>query len=281
MAGPASGPWSAHRGQGGHAGRGQPGLTQRPVRQPQHLVRGHARGQPTRRSPARAGGRTAVRGSPAVSRSVIRIRYSPYLPTVSGRGGSGQVSADSSRTRSPSSRARLTVPIAPSVGQPSESSPGRLTASVAVVITASAPNTAATLRGQRVRAGCMAADHRDRAPGRLVHADHGGVGPLAVQQRGDQPDGGADREEADQPVALGPGPGQRLPGGPVVAAGLARPGVGQPLRGRPPAASHRDQADHRCPPHPRCRRRRGGLRYMPRRYRQRSASTYRAGPGFP
>ncbi len=36
------------------------------------------------------------------------------------------------------------MPIAPSVGQPRVSSPGRLTASVAVVITASAPNTSAT-----------------------------------------------------------------------------------------------------------------------------------------
>ncbi len=64
---------------------------------------------------------------------------------MSGSGGSGQVSADSSRIRSPSSRARLTGPMVPSVGQPSVSRPGRLTASVAVVMTASAPKTSATL----------------------------------------------------------------------------------------------------------------------------------------
>ena len=63
----------------------------------------------------------------------------------------------------------------------------------------------------------MAADERHGEPARLVDDDDAGVGLLVAQQRRDQPRRGAEREVADDQVALGPSPGQQLGGGPVVA----------------------------------------------------------------
>ena len=144
MAGPASGPWTACTAASAETLAGASPASPRALSASRSTSSPAASGAACTPMTSEGGRTMAVRGSAEVTRSVIRIRYSPTSPTVSGSGGSGQVCTDSSRTRSPSSSARLTVPIAPSVGQPSKSSPGRLTASVAVVMTASAPNTAAT-----------------------------------------------------------------------------------------------------------------------------------------
>ena len=76
----------------------------------------------------------------------------------------------------------------------------------------------------------MSAEHRDREPQRLVDADHAGVLVLAVQQRREQPDGGADGEEADDRVAFFERLRQGRGGGAVVTAGVG-PGSGQAVRG--------------------------------------------------
>ena len=137
--------------------------------------------------------------------------------TLGGKAGSGQVTSLSSRTGSPSSMARLTAASAPSTGQPSVSSPGSPAASVAVLSTGSAPSTSATRAASAFapdRLPGVAAEERDRVPGRLVHADHGRVGALVGQQWRDQPDGRAGGQEADQRVALGPGLGSASAAGP-------------------------------------------------------------------
>ncbi len=90
------------------------------------------------------GRRTTVCSSTGTMRSVTTIRHRPAPPTVTGKEGIGHVASVSRTTCSPSSRARLTMASAPSVGQPSVSSPGSPVASVAVVMIACAPNTSAT-----------------------------------------------------------------------------------------------------------------------------------------
>ena len=179
---------------------------------------------------------------------------------MGGKAGSGQVASLSSRTGSPSSMARLIAAIAPSTGQPSVSRPGSPAASVAVLSTGFASSTSAMraasafappcAAGRCARAGAVPAEQGDRMPAGLVYADHGRVAVLAGQQRGDQPDGRPGGQEADQRIALAPGPGQRRRRGPRVAACLPGPGPFQPLRGGLPRRRHRDQPDHARPPHP-------------------------------
>ena len=103
---------------------------------------------------------------------------------------------------------------------------------------------------QHVGAGCVTADECHRVPARFVHADHGRVDPLAVQQWGNQPGGRAHRQEAHQPVALRPGAVQRLLGRPFVGPGLVGPCLGQPGGGGAAGHGDGDEPDHGGAPGP-------------------------------
>ena len=84
----------------------------------------------------------------------------------------------------------------------------------------------------------------------LVDRDHRRVGVLAVEQRGDQADRRARREEAHERVALLPGAGHRGRGRPVVAASR-RPRGAEPAGGGTAGGRDRDQPDHSAhPPRP-------------------------------
>ena len=95
----------------------------------------------------------------------------------------------------------------------------------------------------------MRPEHRDRVAQCLVDADHGGIVVLGRQQRGEQPDGGADGEEAHDGVAFTERAGQGLGRGAVVAAGarIRVPGFFEPACGNPAGGGDADQADHRWP----------------------------------
>src|SRR5690606_11849627 len=90
----------------------------------------------------------------------------------------------------------------------------------------------------------VAAEHHHGVPLPFDDADHRRVGGLVAEERGEHPDGGADREQAHHGAALGEGGAQRV-GGPVRAdhPHLLRPGRGEPRRGRPAARGDRGDPD--------------------------------------
>ena len=100
--------------------------------------------------------------------------------------------------------------------------------------------------GQVVAAALVRAEHRDRVAQIFVYADYGGVFVLAGEQGGDEADGGADGEEADDRLAFGEGARERLGGGGVVASGVG-PRLLEPLRGRVACPGNADEADHWFP----------------------------------
>ena len=60
----------------------------------------------------------------------------------------------------------------------------RPAASLAVVMTGSAPSTSATRRASSLPPPCVRAEHRDRVAQRLVHADHAGIAPSCLSSSG-------------------------------------------------------------------------------------------------
>ena len=167
---------------------------------------------------------------------------------VTGSGGSGQVASDSKPTSSPSSRARLTRAIAPSTGQPRVSSPGSPVASVAVVMIAWAPSTSATLMHSALApAACPPTSVTAYRPGSSTQTTAGSTHLLSSNGATSRVVAPTARKHTSS-VALGPGPVQRLPGWPVVAAGLAGPRLGQPGGGGTAGHGDRDEPDHRGAP---------------------------------
>src|SRR6266511_3846091 len=83
-----------------------------------------------------------------------------------------------------------------------------------------------------------------RSPARLVDADHARVGALVGQERGEQADGRAGREEAHERPRAAPARADLLGNRSTVNGGVRRPGVGEPLGQAPPVRRRGDEADH-------------------------------------